>query len=1634
MNRYTFRRYFYSLLFVITLLPSVLAQVKTDSVPHLRKDSMQILSDGDTIFYQSLECYDFGNVLPQNKSKFLDMGVTADTHIIPKILSVSMDNKKAVGSIPYEHGQLPTGGKTYTIPILAVQGNGITPHIALKYNSQLGNSLAGVGWDLDGLSAIMLSNKIMHYDGEVVAGVINSGNQVFTLNGVRLLPSTKMAGYSLETAQGQILVNPSYSGNVATSFTARYPDGSVAQFNNNGGGTQEYCFPISNLTDAKGYRIDFEYISSGNRYLISKIKYGGTSASTHPAYIAFQYESRSDIPASYVGGKEVKLNQKLKKISSYNDNAELRTYTLTYSTQGVNLLTQLDCSVGSSSLNPLRFEYGSAYTDPTGSMVKDGNMFLSEYFNSRISLSYNRGRFQGPTFDDGMVVYPQFSIYDLLAQGSGGRIQYGSKYSPDQELLIAPSLTFFSNVQKIKAESGFQLLAAVDTDGDNIEELVKVNSTASGSYNQLKITTYKYGNGNFVASSTTINLTGTIDAGGLISPISRSYYFGDFDGDGKVELLTISHNKTFKDESHTSISTLIDLQNRSIQFSQYCFSLGRDEGENVYAMDYDGDGKTDLCRITDAGTEVYNYEKANSTNTFVKKHTDTALTLGLIKYRRLSVTDFNGDGKADFIVSPNFSNVYLQYATVEEVNHGCYVSDVMGGTNPVYEDVMNRYPSYRYNLYMCANMDGCYRVEDTQQSTEVISYDGGVNWSVYLSKGNVGFALSTFPFVRYKNSGKYMFQDLNMDGYPDVIEQNYNGTFVYLNRNGVLSDAPTATLSSITDRDYIVPLNTNQLSTTSQFVTIKGATVSSYHFSLNEGKERLMTEMTDSYGMHHVNSYADMTSSSGVYINGSTVTYPYSLFLAPMNLLQQSSIYKDGSRVMDEYYTYYGAVANLGGLGFSGFQKTRVIDNLRNGRTAFIEYDPTRLGVITKTDSPTQSNTYSYINVGLGKFDNYQVYSSTENDKNRGVSITKSYQYGSYGFPTKETVTWDSGITTVTDQTYRHELSSTYLLGSPVTKAVTQTRNGNLWVLSEEYGYTAGTFFPTSRIIKVQGKQQEKTEWKYSNGLVTSEKSAPRTVETLLGTTYAYDTKNRYQVSQTDALNRTTTYSEYNLYGLPKNVKNYLNRTTAYTYDSWGRQSTVVYPDTTTTSISYAWETAIGLYSVTQSQTNKPTQKVYYDALGREIRTGIQCFDGTWRYTDKLYDSYGRLWKESLPFKGASPTAWNIYGYDTFDRLISFTEASGKVTSYSYSGKSETVTKDGIASTKISDNSGILVSASDPAGTITYTYRPDGQLQSVVAPGGVTTSFEYDSDYGYRKKIVDPSAGTMTFTEDYVAGLLVTTQTDANNRKVTMKYDAYNRPTYKEQPEFSTTYTYDPTTRNLSQEISSNGTSCIYTSDALGRILTRKEVAGDNVWMQQTFSYAKNTIASVAYSSSKEGNICKEKMTYLHGYLTEVKLDNTSVWKLTEENDLGLPTKAMTGPLSRIYTYTTYGIPTERKVGAIQHFAYSFDVAKGNLNSRIDKLRSLTENFGYDNLNRLTSYGGKTTAYDVKGNITSMSDIGTMSYTQSNKPYALTGGTLTGNQIPTWTQNVTYTSFQQPATIAENGYVATFRNERTITL
>ena len=224
----------------------------------------------------------------------------------------------------------------------------------------------------------------------------------------------------------------------------------------------------------------------------------------------------------------------------------------------------------------------------------------------------------------------------------------------------------------------------------------------------------------------------------------------------------------------------------------------------------------------------------------------------------------------------------------------------------------------------------------------------------------------------------------------------------------------------------------------------------------------------------------------------------------------------------------------------------------------------------------------------------------------------------------------------------------------------------------------------------------------------------------------------------------------------------------------------------------------------------------------------------------------------------------------------------------------------------INDVSPIVHLGGNPAGTITYNLRPDGQPSSIVAPGSITTSFEYD-DCGRQTKLVDPSAGTRTFVYDAAGNL--NSQTDALGKVTNTTYDAYNRVIQKEiTGELTTTYSYN-TDGQLATVSNNNSSGQSYTYDGLMRVATATETAPDGKWLQKNYTYANGTPTAISYTS-QNGAIATENYLYSNGNLAEIKLNGSaSLWKLTTENDMRMATGATTGNLTRTYGYDAYVCP-----------------------------------------------------------------------------------------------------------------------------
>ena len=652
----------------------------------------------------------------------------------------------------------------------------------------------------------------------------------------------------------------------------------------------------------------------------------------------------------------------------------------------------------------------------------------------------------------------------------------------------------------------------------------------------------------------------------------------------------------------------------------------------------------------------------------------------------------------------------------------------------------------------------------------------------------------------------------------------------------------------------------------------------------------------------------------------------------------------------------------------------------------------------------------------------------TVQDRIRGITQTVSYTHDSYGHPAVETVNFGDNIVRTTSNIYYNNTGTPYILGALSDRTVTVTRNGasnskRMYVSSHSHG------IPLTAITYANGYQTAEKTYKYnSTGCVTSESVRPYTSPDALKDSVEYDIYGRI-TKQTNPLGLYTTF-EYNpLTGVLERTRDHRSQATVYGYDNLHRRMYINYPDGSVNHTYLDWSTGAGLYTLSSLISGEPLTSVFRDAFGRTVRNSVIRYDGSVLNTDVEYDSYGRAYRESLPFKGGGPALWNTASFDIYDRPTAVSFASGKNATYSYSGKNVTSVSNGVSSTFCYDTQGSLTSVIDPAGTVSCNLRPDGQPSSIVAPENVTTSFAYDG-YGRQTGITDPGAGNRAYEYDAAGNLY--RETDADNRVKTMYYDRYGRITSKVLPEFTAYYRYG-SDGLLASDSCSNGTYRTYQYNTYGKIYKDRDNAPDGKWLERTYwFYSGNLIGSITFDS-QSGYIGVENYIQNNFCVHGITFNNTGVWNLNSENAFGQPTSVTTGPVTRTYGYDPYGIPAGRSAnsisgGTFQNHTYGFDPLKGNLGSRKDNTRNLQENFTYDGLNRLKTFAGFSMEYDPKGNITEKSDAGnTFYYNTPNRPYAVSGVEAGANTaIPPRNQTVTHTSFERPAGITENGYEALF--------
>ena len=1250
-----------------------------------------------------------------------------------------------------------------------------------------------------------------------------------------------------------------------------------------------------------------------------------------------------------------------------------------------------------------------------------------------------RGKFLPGSYNDGLIIYPDFSPYDVLERKwtlkYGYTYKFGSKYSASQTILFVSSLQDFPYVySNLTVGSGFQTIDAADVDGDGLDELVKVNlNGTSGSQSVLKITVYKCNNSGVPSpiDSFTVNLNGKITSGSYTSPYRYSYHWGDFNGDGKAELLTVAFDKNYNsyhDYSQTCFVALIDIAAQTKLSDAVLFSFPLSKYGCLLTCDFDADSRTELCYATDSGLDVYRRQSAGA---FSKEKTYSAINEAMLSSSAPPhyITDINGDGYADILIAP--------------------------GTG------------------------------------------SGSTWDALIFTGNT-FSRRIITISPRVSDDEFLFIDLDRDGLTDLVRATGTTLETYPNLDGLSFGSAQASGCRIGTKTGILPSNLIYYNRSSSFIRVEGFFIHNYSFYPQAPEKRHLTSAVDSYGNLLLNTYDYLPANGRVWYDSSLaseISDGFALRPMPIYILGGESNYLPDweQRYKENVYWYINGVSHNLGLGFCGFSKTHKADCVVSPATyTDTWFSPEKMGIIKRVETRigglfasaynTVTNTWDGHSTTYGKLSPRLTKTVIADSLHRTTATTR-YFYDSFDFPSYITSARHADgsgagadIEETLTRTYSHNNSpSRYVLGSITEELTTKESDGNnMNSRIEKASWTLDTLFrpvekrdsvgkrvvveipfddpilprPIYQIILLDSlRLANTTRWTYDSfGNMISEKSAPYDATEFLGDTLVYDSAERFLLSKTDALGHTTTYSGYNKFGSPSTVTDFRGRAKTFLYDSWGNLIQTNYADGSVETVSREWG-GDGSFRDSTSCTGKPSTIVHYDALGRSIRKGNQRFDGQWQWVETEYNDKGLVSRVSLPYRTATSTAtspsaslWNTYSYDSYGRPTGITEASGRTTTWSYDGTSTTTVKDGITSTSTTDATGNVVSVTDAGGTVTYTLRDDGQPSSVTAPGNVVTAFSYD-EYGRRVGMDDPSVGERTYSYTWNAdGSSQTTQSGPNGSISTAK-DKYGRTTSVARAgEFTTTYSYD-TYGRLTGETSTNGTSTTYTYDTLDRVSSIREDVPDGVWLKRDYTYgAGSNVASVCYISQTD-TLTTELYSYAYGHNTGITLpDGTVVFSLTAENDLGLPTAVATQGVSRQYGFNAYGLPTQRSMtkagggATLQNFSYIFNTATGNLISRCDSLHAAQENFIYDSLSRLTgasaavngSTSTRTYYYAANGNLTSGSGYGTILYGDADDPYKAT--TLIDTQGDTLAiprQSHTYDAYDRPKSVSTSSYQRT---------
>ena len=1557
-------------------------------------------------------------------------------------------------STPGAFAVSPSGAATYTIPIQVPPGTaGMQPSLALSYNSQAGNGLAGMGWSLSGFSAIhRCPATIVQGDG-FMGGINYDTNDRFCLDGERLIvvngfaDGASGAEYRTEHESFSRVKSFGACGGGPCNWTVEAKSGQIIEFGNTEDSRVQAAtqprgiarseirmWALNKVSDRAGNYLSVTYYEDqfNGIHVPVWIAYSGNTNTGQVPYAAVQpvWQARPDIDTAYEAGSQIQTVHRLSHINTFTSPGAatfVKMYYLTYeaalspSTNRSRLQSVKECAdaARTNCLEPTTFTWQNGGTGGPQLAAGTTGFGSSKGFDDLDTRGYV------DVNGDGKVDFCRFEgapgayyVYCTINLGSGG-------------------------VQQIITTSGFTSrgyfddpgsAAYTDVNGDGKADFCRFEG-GPGAY-QIYCTT-NLGSG---GPQQVIATTG-FGSKGYNYPGTRGYV--DVNGDGRTDFCRFEGSP-----GAYYIYCTVNLGGggpQQIISTSNLTSKGYDDTGTRALVDANGDGKADFCRFEGSpGT----YQIACTVNLGSGGPQQTLSTTGFGTSKGYDYpgarryADVNGDGRADFCRFEGSPGAYYIYCTVNLGSNGTQtVVSTTNLTSKGYDDPGTR-------TFVDANGDG---------KVDFCRFEGGpgayqIFCTTNLGAGGpqqvlvtTGFGSKGYDFISTQG-----YVDANGDGKPEFcrFEGNLGSYQIWC---------------SAADGSHTVP--------------------------------DLMLTATNGLGAQTTITHKPLTDAS-VYHKGTTAVYPYLDIQAPIYVVSNTNASNGVGGTRDLGYVYWWAKAHLQGGGMMGFVAMEIYDNqTQTVSTSWSRQDWPYQGfvyasqsqtfggvLLSRTDSNLAAqNTYPGVYFSYPSSTAEQVYVA-----NNGVTgatlvntVTTTNEFSEspqYGNPKKITVTDTAGYTKTSVNNYDNDAVN-WKLGRLTCAAVTNTMpSGATQTRTSGFSYNATGFLETETVepgttclgalgaASTDANLRVTTTYSYdsygnkqsataSGGIsATNSYVAPRT-------TYSYfeaqgnNPAGHFPTRVVNALGQTETHEFDTRFGAMTKLTGPNGVATSWAYDAFGRKASETRADGTSSTWSYAYYSStwiIPVYRIITATTGAPSTDTYFDKLNRSVRSYVTHFDGVRSAGSGVdYDSLGRVairyrnfLSDANSFPATTPT------YDILGRVTAETGPDGSTASFSYDGLTTTATRSTgrgapatIASTTTVNTQGQKLSVTDAAGTVTsYTYNPFGNLLTTNA-GGVVTSMAYNLR-GFKTSMNDPDMGIWSY--QYSAMGELKQQTDAKLQVTTMTYDILGRLTNRSERSLISNWYYDAYKGGgvcvggkgkLCQVESNNGYNRSYTYDALGRgievaytiddllnpyrITTTYGIAGDAVCPNSqgkvcTVTYPAATVSGVTsrFAVRNEYNAV--------GYLAKIWRKDVILtkpyWTGTSMNADGNYTGDSMGTSAADLTTTRDFDPLTGRLKAIKSGLASATAAQfnryvydhlGNVTERHDDNMNVHETFTLDALSRLTQMSmtgttaqTKTYQYNAIGNLTYKSDLGTLTYPAigSPRPHGVTSiaGNATG--------------------------------------